>query len=46
MKKSMFEVGLCHATYGRYIAKIRDKYPGFNVDLLNWKYENEMKGKE
>ena len=40
-KKNMFEVGLHYDTYGRYIAKIRDKYPEFNIDLFNWKCENE-----
>ena len=40
-KKNLFEVGLHYDTYGRYIAKIRDKYPYFNIDLFNWKYENE-----
>ena len=37
----MFEVGLHYATYGRYIEKIRDKYPDFNIDLFSWKCDNE-----
>ena len=40
-KKNLFEVGLHYDTYGRYIEKIRDKYPDFNIDLFSWKYENE-----